>query len=42
MDKVDLGHLGYAVTDWKKLDPHMMLYLFLPVLVFGEAMTLKW
>jgi hypothetical protein len=41
-DNFDLGHLGFAITDWRKLNPEMMLFLFLPVLVFGEAMSLKW
>lgn len=38
----NMGHLGQALDDWSKLDPELMLYLFLPVLIFGEAMTLKW
>jgi len=37
-----MGHLGQALDDWSKLDPELMLYLFLPVLIFGDAMTLKW
>lgn len=37
-----LGHLGQSLDDWSRLDPELMLYLFLPVLIFGEAMTLKW
>ena len=37
-----LGHVGQSLDDWSRLDPELMLYLFLPVLIFGEAMTLKW
>eukprot|EP00602_Paraphysomonas_sp_CaronLab_P003317 CAMPEP_0185020046 /NCGR_PEP_ID=MMETSP1103-20130426/2634_1 /TAXON_ID=36769 /ORGANISM="Paraphysomonas bandaiensis, Strain Caron Lab Isolate" /LENGTH=750 /DNA_ID=CAMNT_0027550689 /DNA_START=247 /DNA_END=2499 /DNA_ORIENTATION=- len=42
VDNCDAGHLGESINSWKKLDPEMMLFLFLPVLIFGEAMTLKW
>lgn len=42
VDHADFGHLGESIQSWKKLDPEMMLFLFLPVLIFGEAMTLKW
>ena len=38
----NMGHIGQSLDDWSKLDPELMLYLFLPVLIFGEAMTLKW
>ena len=38
----NMGHVGQSLDDWSKLDPDLMLYLFLPVLIFGEAMTLKW
>jgi NhaP-type Na+/H+ or K+/H+ antiporter len=38
----NMGHVGQSLDDWSKLDPELMLYLFLPVLIFGEAMTLKW
>lgn len=38
----NMGHVGQALDDWSKLDPELMLYMFLPVLIFGEAMTLKW
>lgn len=42
VDNFDLGHLGSSINRWKKLDPEMLLFLFLPILIFGEAMTLKW
>lgn len=40
--KVPLGDLGDSIYFWKNLDPEIILFLFLPILVFGEAMTLKW
>lgn len=40
--KVSLGDLGVSIGFWQTLDPEIILFLFLPVLVFGEAMTLKW
>ena len=27
---------------WREIEPEMILYIFLPVLLFGEAMSLKW
>lgn len=41
-DNYNLGHLGQSINEWKKLDPEMILFLFLPILIFGEAMSLKW
>jgi NhaP-type Na+/H+ or K+/H+ antiporter len=41
-DYSNLGHLGQSINSWKKLDPEMILFLFLPILIFGEAMSLKW
>ncbi|CAE7514941.1 NHX8, partial [Symbiodinium microadriaticum] len=41
-DNCYLGHLGQSINEWKKLDPEMILFLFLPVLIFGETMSLKW
>ena len=39
-------HLSYFAEDsiqaWEKIDPELLLYLFLPALLFGEAMNLKW
>ncbi len=37
-----LGDLEISVEFWQELDPEIILFLFLPVLVFGEAMSLKW
>eukprot|EP01038_Epipyxis_sp_PR26KG_P010392 gene10392-13958_t len=31
-----------SVTDWSNIDAELMLYVFLPPLIFGEAMSLKW
>ena len=39
---VELGSLGKSIESWRKIDPTMTLYLFLPILVFGEAMRLSW
>jgi hypothetical protein len=40
--KLSLGDLETSIGFWQTLDPEIILFLFLPVLVFGEAMTLKW
>jgi NhaP-type Na+/H+ or K+/H+ antiporter len=37
-----LGDLEISMGFWQTLDPEIIIFLFLPVLVFGEAMTLKW
>jgi Na+/glutamate symporter len=34
--------MGHSTRKWIDLNPELMLYLFLPVLIFGEAMSLKW
>jgi NhaP-type Na+/H+ or K+/H+ antiporter len=39
---LSLGDLETSMGFWQSLDPEIILFLFLPVLVFGEAMTLKW
>jgi NhaP-type Na+/H+ or K+/H+ antiporter len=33
---------GDAVTMLTDIDPDIMLYVFLPPLIFGEAMSLNW
>jgi len=30
-----------AVSSWEKADPHLILFIFLPPLIFGEAMSLN-
>lgn len=39
---LDLGHVENSIRAWKRIDPEILLYLFLPALLFGEAMSLKW
>ena len=39
---VNFGELENSIRSWKKIDPELLLYLFLPALLFGEAMNLKW
>jgi NhaP-type Na+/H+ or K+/H+ antiporter len=39
---IELGSLGKSISSWRSIDPTMTLYLFLPILVFGEAMRLSW
>ena len=36
------GSLGISVTQWVDINAELMLYIFLPPLVFGEAMGLNW
>ena len=31
-----------SINDWVKINPDIMLFVFLPPLIFGEAMNLKW
>ena len=38
----DFGQLEDSVRRWKNIDPELLLYLFLPALLFGEAMNLSW
>jgi hypothetical protein len=42
VDNFDLGDFGHSTRRWIDLNPELLLYLFLPVLIFGEAMSLKW
>ena len=30
------------MTMWTDINPDIMLYVFLPPLIFGEAMSLNW
>ena len=41
-DNVELGNFKDSVDDWADIDAELILFLFLPVLIFGEAMSLKW
>jgi NhaP-type Na+/H+ or K+/H+ antiporter len=41
-DNVELGNFKDSVNDWGDIDAELILFLFLPVLIFGEAMSLKW
>ena len=42
MQKAQLGRFGRAADIWGDVDPDLLLYCFLPVLLFGEAMNLNW
>ena len=35
-------HFACSFHTWEKIDGHLLLYLFLPPLVFGDAMNLDW
>lgn len=37
-----LGKFGYSARKWRDIEPHLMLYLFLPILIYGDAMSLNW
>ena len=37
----DFGVLGESVDMWSLISPHLLLYIFLPALVFGDAMNLN-
>lgn len=38
----DFGQAEDSIRRWKDIDPELLLYLFLPALLFGEAMNLSW
>lgn len=37
----DFRVLGESVQQWSRIDPHLLLFSFLPALLFGEAMSLN-
>ncbi len=37
----DFHVLGESIDQWSHISPHLILYIFLPALLFGEAMQLK-
>lgn len=41
-DNIELGNFKDSVNDWADINAELILFLFLPVLIFGEAMSLKW
>lgn len=40
------GHIitnfGKSINTWANIDSHLLLYVFLPVLLFGDSMSLNW
>ena len=38
----DLGEFTFAIDMWQRLDSELILYIFLPPLMFGETMTMGW
>jgi len=41
MDKNNAGLFGESVTEWVDIDADLLLFTFLPPLIFGEAMSLN-
>lgn len=37
-----LGTLTYSIELWSTMDPHLMLFSFLPALLFGDSMGINW
>ena len=37
-----LGIFGESVNQWVNIKADLILYVFLPALLFGEAMNLNW
>lgn len=37
-----LGHYSDSIGMWVKMDPHLLLYAFLPALLFGDSMSINW
>lgn len=38
----ELGRLGVALNIWSQIDPHLLLLLFLPALIFESAFNSDW
>ena len=38
----DLGIFGDSIDEWVNIKAHLILFVFLPALLFGEAMNLNW
>ena len=41
LGSVKNSDIGESDSLWNSIDPHLILYIFLPALLFGEAMTLN-
>lgn len=37
-----LGSLSASLDMWLEIDPHLLLYAFLPALLFGDSMCMSW
>eukprot|EP01040_Poterioochromonas_malhamensis_P013678 gene13678-15075_t len=37
-----VGSFGESITQWVDIDAELLLFVFLPPLIFGEAMSLNW
>eukprot|EP00658_Telonema_sp_P-2_P006872 TRINITY_DN12585_c0_g1_i12.p1 TRINITY_DN12585_c0_g1~~TRINITY_DN12585_c0_g1_i12.p1 ORF type:complete len:815 (+),score=232.07 TRINITY_DN12585_c0_g1_i12:188-2632(+) len=37
----DLGVLSDSIHSWDNIDPHLLLYAFIPALIFGDSFTLN-
>eukprot|EP00929_Paragymnodinium_shiwhaense_P044357 TRINITY_DN22762_c0_g1_i1.p1 TRINITY_DN22762_c0_g1~~TRINITY_DN22762_c0_g1_i1.p1 ORF type:complete len:1007 (-),score=209.27 TRINITY_DN22762_c0_g1_i1:3-3023(-) len=42
LDNRSLGSLSDSIDMWVQMDPHLMLFVFLPLLIFAEGMNLNW
>lgn len=40
--KGSLGTLSNSIRMWMEMDPHLLLYAFLPILLFGDAFSIIW
>jgi len=38
----DLGYLSNSIDQWQSIDPHLLLFAFLPGLIFESAFSLEW
>ena len=36
-----MGYLGESIQQWLDIDSHLLLYIFLPALLFGDALGLN-
>ena len=42
MKRFHMGKFAMAAELWGTVNPELLLFIFLPILLFGEAMTLNW
>lgn len=42
MNNSELNDFTESMNKWSKLDPYLIMYIFLPILTFSDALELRW